>query len=160
MGRHASDPRTDRDGETSSLSIDDLALSRMNARADLDPDLTHSIHQVERAANGTSGAVERRIEAVACRVVLDALPSLQSVANDGVVTANHLSPGPVARRRLALGRPDDVGEEDCPENGRRRLGGSLTADEAFDGIDDLGAVPIGQRVRIAGDELEFRARDP
>ena len=56
-----------------------------------------------------------------------------------------------------LGRPDDVGEQKGSQNGCRYIGGSLAADEGFDGIDDLLAVPVGRRIGIAGDELKLRA---
>ena len=53
------------------------------------------------------------------------MPALERVANEGVMTADDLGPCPVARGRLALGRTDDVGEENGPEDGVRRLGAPL-----------------------------------
>ena len=158
--RHARDAGTDGHREPGALAVDELTLARMNARADLDSDLTDPIHDVERAANRTGGAVERCVEAVACRVVLYALPSLQCIANDGVMTTNNVRPRPVARCRLVLGRADDVREEDSPRTVSDASAARSRPMKRCDDVDDLGAVAEGQCVRIAGDELELRARDP
>src|SRR4029450_3858994 len=98
--------------------------------------------------NAARGAAEVRVRPVARRVVLDTLPSLQCLANSRVVTTNQVRPRPVPSGRLLLGSPDDVGEQNGSQNGCRCIGWSLAADEGFDGIDDLFAVPVRQRIRI------------
>ena len=67
--RRRSDSCADRNRDPGALSVDDLAFPGVHARTDLDPKLADPLSDVERAPDRASGAVERRVEAVARRIV-------------------------------------------------------------------------------------------
>jgi hypothetical protein len=62
--RFCRNPSADVDGNPRDLVSDDLALSRVQSGAHLDPELAHRFDDRVRAANGADRAVERGEEAV------------------------------------------------------------------------------------------------
>src|SRR5947209_3964649 len=72
------DPGPRADGQAGALPFDELALARMDAGPDLDPQLAHPIADLVRAVDGAGGAVEGRVEAVSRCVVLVAAPVVEA----------------------------------------------------------------------------------
>ena len=100
--------------------------------------------------NGARGAVERREEAVTGGVDLAAAVALELAADDRVVAVEQVAPGAVAERDCAVGRPDDVGEDD----GREHAVGLGSWTDAGEELLDLVGQPIdvaaGDRMLVAG----------
>src|SRR6186997_308711 len=108
----------------------------MDTGADLEADLADSPGDFERAPNSAGRAVERGVEAVPCGVVLDALPSAQRLADEGVMALDKRLPGGVAEPRLDDGRIHDVGEEHGRNEGVELDRRAFYAHESADFVDD------------------------
>jgi hypothetical protein len=77
-------------------------------------------------------SIERRVETVTRRVVLDTAPALERAANEDVMALQELLPIPVTELRLPFGRPNDVREQNrCQHRFEVRLW-SFDADELPD----------------------------
>ena len=70
--RQRRDACADRDGDAAHLVVDQLALACVDSCTDLDPEIANATADVLGASDRSCGTVETRLEAVACRVDLDA----------------------------------------------------------------------------------------
>ena len=75
----------------------------VHARADLDTQLVDPLSDLQGAADGPGGSVERGVGAVAGRVVLDAMPRPKALAHDRMMTLDEVLPPVVAELGLLLG---------------------------------------------------------
>src|SRR5262245_18432706 len=103
-------PSADRDSHTSYLAVDHPAFARVQPRTDLEADVADPFDDLERAADPTCRAVERREEAVARRIDLVSLPACERAPDDRMMFLDEVLPPSVADRRHPFGRADDVGE--------------------------------------------------
>src|SRR5436305_15194091 len=99
-------------GNPAELSIDDLALTRVQAGSDLDPQLGDLAAYGRCALDATRRSVERREEPVAGRIQFPPAMPGQLTANERMVALDDLPPPCVAHLRQASRRIDDVREED------------------------------------------------
>ena len=156
--RQSRDARADRDGDAGDLALVQLALARVDARANLEPELAHAVHDRVRAANRPRGPVERREETVAGGVLLVAAEPGQLAPHEGVVPVEQLPPGVVAESSGPLGRTDDVREHQRREHGVGNFRCDLSGHEALDLLGELrrqeDAPPI-----VPGDSLRPRGRN-
>src|SRR5207248_6292103 len=120
-GRH---PRPDRDRDARELAVVELALARVHAGAQLEPDPTDALDDGLGTANRPSRPVEGGEEAVAGRVLLLAAVARQLASNERVMLGERLAPRAVAELGGAHGRADDVGEEEGREHRVRHYGGA------------------------------------
>ena len=114
--RRGGDARADVDGDSGNLVAEQLALARVQAGAELEPEVAGAVPDGERAPNRARRPVERGEEAVAGGVDLAAAEPLELATDGGVVTAQQLRPVAVAESLQPLGRADEVGEEDGGED--------------------------------------------
>jgi hypothetical protein len=111
--RVRADPCTNVDRDSCNVVASPLALTRVNACAQLDPERPDSVADRSRATDGLRWTFKHGEEPVAQR--LDSSPSvvLEVGPGDLVMMLDKGSPALVAELRRALGRSDDVGEQDC-----------------------------------------------
>jgi hypothetical protein len=93
------------------LAVDQLALARVQAGADLEPEQAHRLDDRAGAPHGRPGRVERREEAVAGRIHLATAEPLELRTHERVVAGQQPRPAAVSQLHGALGRADDIGEE-------------------------------------------------
>ena len=106
------DPGTDRDSDSRDLSVEQLALARMDPGADLEAELLDVVTDRDRAPDGSCRPVEACEEPVARGVELAAVEPRQSRAHTAVMLADEAGPGTIAQLRRTGSRSDQVGEED------------------------------------------------
>src|SRR6266540_5982492 len=95
--------RADRHAESYDLAVDQLTLAGVCPRSYLDTQIAYLGCDLEGAADSACGPVERRVEAVAGGVDLDATPAPQGVAHNRMMLVHERFPARVAKRRLFLG---------------------------------------------------------
>src|SRR5436190_16364539 len=76
-----SDPRACRHGDAGALSFYQFALTSVDAGPYLDVEIMDSVTNFLSAVDGSGGAVEGRIEAVACSVVFASAPGGECVSD-------------------------------------------------------------------------------
>src|SRR3954447_21521770 len=86
---------------------------------DLEVERTERVTDRRRGDNRSRRPVEGGKETVASRVELATLEAGQLAAHDGVMPLQQLPPGRIAERGRALGRADDVREEDGRQDALR-----------------------------------------
>ena len=86
--RFGGDARPDVDRDASDLAVDELALPRVEAGANVDSEVAHRLSDLARAADPSRGTVEAREEAVARGVELASAEARKVPADDRVVVAN------------------------------------------------------------------------
>ena len=90
------DTCADVDGDASHLPVDDLALARVKAGADLEAELSDALGDRAGAADRARRAVERGEEPVAGLVELSAPKAAELPSNESVVRFENLAPARVA----------------------------------------------------------------
>ena len=113
------DPGADRDGQAGDFPVVKLALAGVDACADLEAEFAHGFGDRLGASDRAGGAVEGREEAVAGGVALLAAEADQLSADKSVVTLEQIAPSTISELCRALGRADDVGEENGRQNAAR-----------------------------------------
>jgi hypothetical protein len=96
----------------------------------------HSIARSARAADGASRTVERGKKTVAGGVDLGPTPVAQLISHDHVVSREQFAPALVTQLCCALGRSDDVGEENSGEDSVRIRAPAHACEEPFDLVQD------------------------
>src|SRR6187431_2943747 len=119
------DPRADVDGDAADLRAHHLALAGVHAGTQLEPQRPGAFADRLGATDGARRAVERGEETVARGIDLAAAESLELAAGDAVERIEDGVPARVAELRGALGRADDVGEQDRREDAIRRAAVAL-----------------------------------
>src|SRR6185503_3918824 len=153
------DARSDDRRDAADLACDLLALARVRPGSDVDAQAAYAIPDGQGAADRTCRTVERRIEAVACGVLLDTTMPLQLAPHDSVMPLNELAPTAVADIRSLLRRSGDVGEEACREEPIDVDGGAASGQELLDLPDDLFLMRDPPKM-VAGGKLDkLRAGD-
>src|SRR3954468_18433591 len=152
------------DGDPAELSINDLALTGVQARSDLDPQLGDLPADRRSAAYATRRPIERREEPVAGGVQLTAAMASQLSSHNRVVALHDLPPSRIPHLRQMNRRVDDVREENRGQNAvRLRLGPAVCAarieQEALDLVGDLVDLRQGRYVAAARELDVRRARD-
>ena len=109
-----------------------LDLARVNAGPYSMPSGRTASTIASRAVERDAGAGERRDESVAGGVYFAAAESLELVADDAVVVVEQVLPPEVAELGRALGRADDIGENDCGEHTFGVRAAAHAGDELFD----------------------------
>src|SRR4051794_9839857 len=94
MGR---DTRSGVHGDPRHLAVDELALARVEAGANIDAELPNAVDDRPRAADRPRRAVEGSEEAVSRGVDLAAARACELPADDGVVALEQFSPAAVAQ---------------------------------------------------------------
>ena len=132
------------DGDAGDLAVDELALARVEPRADVEAEVAHSLDDRLGAADGACRPVEGRQEAVAHGVHLLAARPRELRPDERVVLLEQLTPGPVADFGHVCRRADDVGEEDRGQNSLRLASRCLLfprlAQERLDRLEELAHV--------------------
>ena len=111
---------------------DALALAGVDAGADRDAGAARALGDAERAADRPRRPVEGGEEAVAHRLDLVAAVGGELGADERVVGVEQLAPRAVADLGRALGRADDVGEQDGRQHPLGRAGGARAGDELLE----------------------------
>ena len=106
------DASPDRNGDPGQLPVVPLALAGVEADAELQAQRAHVRNQRARALDRASWAVERGEEAVSGGVDLLSSELRDPPTDDRVMAFEQITPGSVTELRRALGRADDVREED------------------------------------------------
>src|SRR5262249_21347403 len=153
------DARARMDGDASDVLAHHLALTGMQSRTDVNPDLSHLVADRTRGAHSTRGPVEGREKSVTGRIDFAAAESIELSANNGMVTGEQLGPPMVAELSDASRRLDDVGEEIGGENAVGLWRRAHTRDELFDLSEDRIPVLRPPRVVRARELHEPRTRD-
>ena len=83
------------DGDPRQLAVDLLALTGMEADADVEPELLDGRHDRRSGAQRLGRLSERRIEAVSRGVLLASAPTLQLASHDLPEPAQYLTPAVV-----------------------------------------------------------------
>src|SRR5687767_9706583 len=99
------------DGNAAHLTFDQLAFPGVQPDADVDPQTVHSIPHGTAAANCPCGPVERREEAVPCRVHLASLEAGELRPDERMVLTHELAPASIAQLDRLRRRVDDVCEQ-------------------------------------------------
>src|SRR5215471_19200370 len=103
-------------GDTAHFPLYHLALARMQARADLDPESSDALRDRSRAAHGTRGAIEASEESVPGDVELRAVEASELAADERVMALEQLPPRTIAKLDSLRSRADDVSEENRGED--------------------------------------------
>ena len=106
----------DVDGDAAHRAFHTLALAGVNARADVEAELSNALDDGASAAHRARGTAERGEEAVACRVDLLSAPAPELLPHHLVMAFEKLAPRSVADRRRAIGGSDDVREHQRRED--------------------------------------------
>src|SRR5262249_12358757 len=85
------------DGDAGHLAVHELALARVEARSDLDPELADRVRYRARAADRPRGPVKGGEKAVAGRLDLPAAKANERAAHELVVALEEPQPGMVAQ---------------------------------------------------------------
>src|SRR5207245_10346384 len=104
------------------------------------------------AADRTCRPIERREEAVSCRVDLSAAKAFERDAHDAVMLGQEIAPLEVAERHRALGGSDDVREE---HGGQHAIGigtAAHTSEELLELVED--GVSAEERPLVVAVELD------
>src|SRR5688572_13432484 len=139
--RGGSDSRAGVHGDAMRLAAGELDPAGVQPGADLEAERAHGIANMAGTADGSGRPVESGEKSVTCRVDLVPPESFELPADDRVVAAEQLAPGPVAESCGVARRADDVGH---------RHGGEDTVGRAlrpFAGQELLGLVQ--DRVLVA-----------
>src|SRR5205085_8896475 len=124
----------------------------------LQPERCDGVHDRTTAANGARRPVERSQEAVARRVDLPSAEPRELAAHGLVMRLEQVPPAPVAELARALGRADDVGEQNRGEHALRFRRLAHTGEELADLGEEL--VTVGPRDVILAGQLDVtRPRD-
>src|SRR6266545_3335853 len=108
--------RSDGNRDSARLLPHQLALPRVKAGPNLEPERAHILHQRTRTLDRPARTVERGEEAVARSVDLLAVELPQPAPNESVMLLEQRTPRRVPELRGTLCRADDVGEEHGCEN--------------------------------------------
>src|SRR5207302_9396964 len=98
--------RADHHGDPRHLVLVQLALSRVDAGANIQSQLAHAFNHLLGTADRPRRSVESGEEAVARGVPLLAAKPKQGAANDGVVALQQLAPAAVSELGSPLRRAD------------------------------------------------------
>src|SRR5580765_445978 len=110
--RKRCNPRARVNSDPSDLATKEFALARVHAPAHFETDGARVRRNSERTADRARRAVESREEAVPGSVNLCSAPTRQLAPHRRLMLSKQVAPAAVAEPRGALGRADDVGEED------------------------------------------------
>src|SRR5262245_17802008 len=132
------DTRPGRNDDPGHLSLMQLALARVHARAQLQPERFNAGEARLSTPDRAGRPVEGREEAVTCRVALDSAVAGELPPNESVVLLEQVAPGAVTELARPLGRADDVREQDRREQRGRHDRWAIAGDEGLDLVDDLG----------------------
>ena len=110
--RKRCNPRAGVNSDPSDLATKEFALARVYAPAHFEADSARVRRNCERTADRTRRAVESREEAVTGGVNFTSAPAGQLPPHRRLMLSKQVTPAAVAEPRGALGRADDVGEED------------------------------------------------
>src|SRR5207244_6956498 len=102
--------RVDRDPPN--RSVCELDLAGVDSGSHFEAERPDALRDRSCAAEGSGRSVEGREEAVACSIDFASAKALQLTSNERVVLFEQIVPAPVTELARALGRTDDVGEED------------------------------------------------
>src|SRR5262245_29488281 len=89
-----------------------VALARVHAGANLEPERSDCRHHRERAANRASRTIEACQEPIPGRADLPPSVAFELAPYDRMMPAQEIAPGAVAQRRSSWSRGRDVGEKD------------------------------------------------
>jgi len=117
-----------------------LHLTRVDSDPHLDPQHPDRVDDGIRARDRRARAAERGDESVSGRVDFAAGESLQFVTHDGVVVVQEIAPAVVAEQGGALGRTDDVGEDDRRQQALGIRPAAHAGDELLDLVDHRSGV--------------------
>jgi len=114
---------SDVNGQAADVPLLELDLAHVEAAPYLEAELADRVPDRVGARQRARGALEDDEESVARRLDLAPRESLEPAPDDSVMAVEECVPCLVAHARGALGRADDVGEQD---RGERALGGHRT----------------------------------
>src|SRR5512133_1905597 len=98
------------DGETTHVRTAPLDLAAVQSAADLDAQASEAVTKSPRTQDRPGGSVERRDQPVSGRFDERASVTSELPLGDPIVRVEDV---PIAEFGGPLGRPDDVGEQDC-----------------------------------------------
>ena len=136
-------------GDTAELLAYALALTGVQAGANLQTELADRFADRARRPNCPRRAVERGEEAVAGRVDLPPLEMLELFPDQPMVFLDQAAPAAVAEARDHLGRMRDVGEQDSREDAIRLGNASNTGEEGFDLVEQVVCLDPGEVILTA-----------
>src|SRR3954451_20389741 len=159
--RHPGDARGDVDGHAADVVADQLALARVQPRAQLDAQAADRLHDRARAAQRVGRrTVEGGQERVADGLDLAPAVALDLAPDRVVVGGEQVAPAAVAQARGMPGRVDDVGEQHGHEPPLQPAGGVAAAgEELLDLAEQRLGVAEHRQAVLAGQLDEPRAGD-
>src|SRR5918996_174439 len=121
--------------EARRLAVDQLALAGVDSGADVQAEGARSLHHCTSARDRPRRPVETDEEPVPRGVDLDAAVALELAPDLRPLGREQLTPAAVAELRRPLGGADEVGEEECREDGVRDPSRRHAAEERVDGLE-------------------------
>src|SRR4051812_11491151 len=106
----------------------------MNAGADLDTEIADLNGHFLGATDRTGGSIERGVEAISGRVVLNTVPACEQPSHDSMVLFDEFFPPVVAQSCLPLGGINDVREQHRGQDRAEFDARAFGADESSDPI--------------------------
>src|SRR5829696_1681342 len=137
----------------------DLDLAGVDARANLEPQLSGAVAGLARAPDRARRPVEGGEEAVPERLDLVTLECAQGLADDRVVRRDPIAPAAIPERGGAIRRAHDVGEEDRLQHPLRAVRAARAEQEVLDLIHERAYVADHRQVVSPGELDIARSRD-
>ena len=125
------------DCNPANIFIGDFTLTSVQSRTDFDAERSNLVGNRASAADPARWSVKCGQNAIARCLYLMSAKAREVASDRGMMSVKQITPAAVAERRGLLGRPDNVGEEDCGKHAIywdscRRAGQKL-----FDHVGDL-----------------------
>src|SRR6185312_9901805 len=114
------------------ISIDEIDLSGVEANSHVDADRVERLVDRFGTSDRAGRTVEGREESVTRRLHLSPLEPIERLADDPVVLGEELAPSRISDLGRAVGRADDVREENRREHTVVLRSGARTGDEVLD----------------------------
>ncbi len=141
------------DGEPADVLVDQLALAGMDARTHLDLKVAEPIADRLGSADRACRAIEHGQGSVAQRLHHPAPLFGHPLSHHPVVTLEQLAPCAVPQLRGALGRTDDVGEEDRRQSALRARRADRAGQKTLDLAHRFLEIAHPEHVVAAGKDL-------